>query len=319
MIHTMDSMATMLLTMTLAPNKDEYARPLNTQEFRRVEAAARASRYRSLGRLLDVDISGLMMYLGLNEEDAYRVYTLLHREVQLTYAVDSFMRDGIEIVTVYDSEYPQRLLRRMGEAAPPCFFRCGSAELLNQPAIAIVGISGVKTTPVARESVERLVRDAVSQGYAIITGGELGVSRVAASVATECNGVLLDILGGGLREHINREGIDALIALNRGAAVSLEHPDVMFTISHAIARNKVLFSLADAAFVFNTDGKRGLLDVLHNRYCDWVYAWNGYPGNHQLISRGAAPFGSAADLDLAELARHWKDSQSEQMNMFDLL
>ena len=319
MIHTMDSMATMLLSMTLAPNRDEYVRPLTTQEFRRVEAAARASRYHSLGRLTEADISGLMLYLNLSEEEAYRVYTLLHREVQLTYAVDSFMRDGIEIVTIYDSEYPQRVLRRMGDAAPPCFFRCGSAELLDQPAIAIVGISGVKTTPAARESVEALVRGAVSRGYAVITGGELGLSRVAASAVAERNGVLLNVLGGGLREHVNQEGIDALIALNRGAAISLEHPDVMFTISHAIARNKVLFSLADAAFVFNTDGKRGLLDVLRNRYCDWVYAWNGYPGNQPLIIRGAVPFGNAADLDLDELTRHWNDSRSEQINMFDLL
>lgn len=319
MIHSQDSIAAMLLTMTFAPNKDEYARPLNTQEFRRLEDSVRGSRYHSLGRLPEVDISGLMMYLGLTEEEAYRVYTLLHREVQLSYAVDSFMRDGIEIVTTYDEEYPERLVRRMGRAAPPCFFRCGEAEILNQPAVAIVGISGVKTTGEVREAIETLVRGAIRRGYAIITGGELGVSRVAASVAAEHSGILLDVLGGDMRAHINRDGLDSRIALNQAAAISLEHPDVMFTVSHAIARNKVLFSLADAAFVFNTDGKRGILDVLHNRYCDWVYAWEDYPGNQPLLAKGARPFRDVGKLNLDELSRHWNDARAEQMSMFDLL
>ena len=50
--HTDDAYAAMLLTMALSPNKEEYARPLSTQEFRRFEAAARASRFRGIGKLL---------------------------------------------------------------------------------------------------------------------------------------------------------------------------------------------------------------------------------------------------------------------------
>ena len=47
--HTDDAYATMLLTMALSPNKEEYARPLGVAEFRRFEAAARASSYGSIG------------------------------------------------------------------------------------------------------------------------------------------------------------------------------------------------------------------------------------------------------------------------------
>ena len=93
----------------------------------------------------------------------------------------------------------------------------------------------------------------------------------------------------------------------------------MFTVSHAIARNKVLFALADAAFVCNTDGKRGETDALHNRYCDWIYAWSGYPANSALIARGATPVTDLRKLDLAEMSGHWKGSQSEQMSMVDLM
>ena len=41
MAHTDDAYGAMLLTMALSANKEEYARPLSTPEFRRFEAAVR--------------------------------------------------------------------------------------------------------------------------------------------------------------------------------------------------------------------------------------------------------------------------------------
>ncbi len=317
--HTDDAYAAMLLTMALSPNKEEYARPLSTAEFRRFEAAARESTFHGIGRLLDMDISGLMIYLGLAEEEAYRSYTLLHRGVQLTYALEGYAAEGIEVVTQYDAEYPERLRRKLGAGAPPTFYRCGNEALLSKPNLAIVGISGVRTTPEVREAIETLVRGALAKGCGIITGGEPGVSRMAAGLVGELGGTLVDILGGGMREHLKDDGIAALVGEGRAAVLSLEHPDAMFTVSHAIVRNRLLFSLADAAFVFNTDGRRGELEALQNRTCDWIYAWEPYGGNKPLIARGAVPFAGLSDADIDAMSRHWSSSRAQQMNMFDLL
>lgn len=319
MKHNDDAYAAMLLTMALSPNKEEYARPFSVAEFRRFEETVRASRFHSIGQLLDVDISGLMMYLGLNEEEGYRVYTLLHRGVQLTYALETYMVEGLDIVTQYDAEYPRRLERKLGASAPPCFYRCGSEALLGVPAIAIIGISGVKTTNEVRDAIDALVRGAIRHGYAVITGGELGVSRVAEGLVNQYGGTLVDILGGGMHEHMKDDAIAQMIGEGRCAVLSIEHPDAMFTVSHAIARNKLLFSLTDAAFIFSTDGRRGETDALQNRICDWVYAWEGHPGCRTLIARGAKPIRDLRGLDFETVSRHWDSSRSEQMNIFDIL
>jgi len=318
MYYSDDAFAAMLLTMALSPNREEYARPYSVQEFRRLEESVRTSSLHNLGKLLNMDIGGLMMYLGISEEEAYRIFTLLNRSVQLTYGLEGFMKDNIEAVTVYDDDYPRRITRKMKHAAPPFFYRCGSKDKLDVPAIAIMGISGVKTTNEVRDGIEVLVRKAIGMGYAIITGGELGVSRVVAGLVQEMGGVLIDVLGGGMLEHIQFEGVSDMIAEGRCVVLSLEHPEAMFTVSHAIARNKLLFALADAAFIFNTDGKRGETDALQNHYCDWIYAWNGYPANQNLISKGAIPVNDLKKLDLDELSRHWNSSRSEQVSMFDL-
>ena len=314
-----DGYAAMLLTMALSPDREEYALPYGTQEFRRLEAAVRKSELKRLGRLLDADISALMIYLGLTEEEGYRAYTLLHRTVQLSYALENLARKGIVAVTCYDAEYPARIKRKLGEAAPPFFYRCGEAELLNGPAVAIVGIQGVRTDDRMQQALDRLVREAVENGYTIVTGGELGVSRVAANLVGQYGGRLLDVLGGGMAEHIHTDGIAELIAMDSAAAVSLVHPETVFTIPHAIIRNRLLFSLADAAFIFNTDGRRGEVDILQNRYCDWIYAWEGNAESRALIARGAIPMDSVKSADFADMSRHWNSSNAEQMNIFDLL
>lgn len=319
MIHTDDAYAAMLLTMALSPNKEEYARPLSVAEFRRFEAAARASSYHNIGSLLEMDISGLMIYLGLTEEESYRAYTLLHRGVQLSYAMDAFAQAGIEVVTQYDAQYPGRLRRKLGPAAIPCFYLCGSPELLNRPAIAILGIGGVRTTDEAREAVDALVRGAIQRDYTILTGGEPGVARMAAGVVAERGGCLIDILGGDMRARLRDDGIARLVAEGRGAVLSLEHPDALFTVNHAVARNRQLFALCDAAFIFSTDGRRGEIEAMQSRTCDWIYAWSGYPANRALIARGAVPFDSLDDAKIEAMHRHWSSSAGEQLSVFDML
>ena len=319
MNYTDDAFVTMLLSMALSPNREEYARPFSTQELKRLEEKVRAGGLYHIGRLMNVDIGGLMLKLDVSEEEAYRIYTLLNRSVQLSYTVENYLQQGIEVVTCYNDEYPQRLKKRMDDAAPPVFYRCGNAELLARPMLAIVGISGVKTSPEVRDGIETLVRNGVRMGYTILTGGELGVSRVAMNMAMEYGGTLVEVLGGDMTGHIMEEGIAEMLADGRAAVISMEHPEALFTVSHAIARNKLLFSLAKAAFIFNTDGKRGESDAIRSRYCDWIYAWTGYANNQSLISRGAIPAASISDMDLNALSRHWRNSESEQLNIFDML
>ena len=319
MNYSDDAFVAMLLSMALSPNREEYARPFSTLELKRIEDKVRECDLHHIGRLMNVDIGGLMLKLDISEEEAYRIYTLLNRSVQLSYSVENYLRQGIEVVTSYNDEYPKRLKRRMEELAPPVFYRCGNADLLHRPMVAIVGISGVKTTPEVRDCIETLVRNAVRLGYGILTGGELGVSRVAMNMVMEYGGTLVEVLGGDMSGHIHEDGIAELLAMDRAAVVSLEHPEALFTVTHAIARNKLLFSLAEAAFVFNTDGKRGESDAIRNRYCDWIYAWSGYANNQNLISRGAIPVSNVLEMDFDTLDRHWRGSQAEQMNLFDLL
>ena len=319
MNYTDDSFAAMLLTMALTPDREEYARPLNAKEFKELETAARQSSYGSLGKLLSADISGLMIYLHLSEEEALRVYTLLNRSVQLTYAMENLAKEAIEIVTCYDDEYPQTLTQRLKDQAPVFFYRCGDPDLLIHPAIAIVGIGGLKTDNAVRAFLKKLVSNAVDRGYSILTGGEPGVSYVGACAADACGGRVVDIVGGDMIKYLHTDKVAERVVSGRGLVMSTVHPEALFTIPHATARNKLLFALAQAVFVFNTDGRRGEQSLIQSRACPNVYAWNGFEWNHPLIYHGATAFDVKNNLDFDAMCAHWQAGNVQQMSLFDLL
>ena len=173
MNYSTDSYAAMLLCLALSPNREEYAHPLTTSEYRDVCRRTKASSARHIGDLIGVDISGIMQLLGVTEEEAYRIYTLMSRSVQLSYTMEGFAMRGIKIITEFDEGYPLRLKKRAGEDAPPVMYVYGDAETLNAPSIGILGMSGIKTSAEVRASIEAITAFANKAGYRVMAGGEL--------------------------------------------------------------------------------------------------------------------------------------------------
>lgn len=314
-----DGIVALLLTMALSPETPEaYARPLDVREFRALEAKARASRFGRLGKMLNADVSALMLCLGIPESEAIRLYTLMNRMVQLMYLMDRLEARGIRAVTCYDDAYPRRLRRLLGGDAPAFFYVSGSVELLNAPAVALMGMPGVRTNDAAKRAVGALAAFGANRGYALFTGGEPGVSRAAAAAADEAGGALIEAMAGGMGGHLGEPDVKRRLESGRTAVISLEHPDAAPAPGMAAARNRLMFALSDAAFIFNTDGRRGEAEALQNKTCAWIYAWASRPESRALIARGAAPFGDLAGWDLDALSRRWSSSDSEQLSMFDV-
>ena len=314
-----DGLATMLLTMALSPDREEYARPLGTQEFAHLTRRVQEAGLEGVGQLPGLEISRLMELLEIPEEEAYRLYTLMNRSVQLNYALENLLIRGIEVVTIYSEGYPKRVSERLGPARPPFCYMSGNSSLADAPAVAVMGIRGVRTTPELRDGIVHIVRAAVREGYSVITGGELGVSRVASDAMREAGGTLIDVLGGNMGEHIGSSAAAELLASDRALVLSAEHPDALLTVPHAAARNRMIFALADAAFICNTDGRRGEAEAVGSGLCKWVYAWSGCVENRPLISRGAVPVPDLRSFDFTEAVRRWRESASEQISIFELL
>ncbi|MBQ3079291.1 MAG: DNA-processing protein DprA [Clostridia bacterium] len=319
MRHNDDAFTAMLLTLPLTADREEMVRPLSSAEFSYLTERVRASSLHTIGDMIGMDISGIMSRLSLPEAEAYRICMLLSRTMPLSYAMERFYEQSIDILTLMDEEYPKRLTERLAQDAPTAMYICGDTELLNKPMIGIFGISGVKMDAETEKGVRLLVRNAHAEGFGLITSSEPGACRVAEKEAYECGASVVCMLAGDLLKKKNEEMYAEMIAQKRALLTSLVHPEAPYTNVHALSRNRVVYALSQAAFIATTDAKRGESEALRKHLCDWLYVFDtpSPTGNRIAISRGAQPLQHIEKMNFSKYAENWKIACAQQLSFFE--
>lgn len=318
MQHNDDAFTAMLLTLPLSANKEEMVRPLSSAEFSVLLERVEASSLRNMGDLIGMDISGIMSQLQLPEAEAYRLCMLLSRTMPLSYAMERYYEQSIDILTMMDAVYPARLTERLKSDAPTAMYLCGDESILSHPMIGILGISGVKMDKKAEEGVRMLVRAIHNEGFGIITSSEPGACRVAEKEAFEIGAKLVCVLAGDLMKKKDEEMYAEAIARKQAVLVSLVHPDAPHTGVHAVSRNRVVYAMSHAAFIATTDAKRGESEAMRKRLCDWLYVFDtpSPTGNRIVISRGATPVQHIEKMNFSKYAENWRMADAEQLSFF---
>lgn len=118
------------------------------------------------------------------------------------------------------------------------------------PAAPYVAIVGSRSPSIEQARFAcRIASEAVRCGYSVVSGGAVGVDRIAASSATRvaCGRVL----------EVPPTGIEGVGASDGIARLSLFEPDAAFSTARAMARNQAIFALADFAFVVGPRFREG--------------------------------------------------------------
>ena len=249
-----NAQAILLLTAPLIAGRGKaFVNPLTTGEYRRL-----ARRLRELERepadLLGLGADSLVKECRI-DLDCGRLERLLGRGFLLGQAMERWRSRAIWVVSRADAGYPQRLKKRLGEGAPPVLYGCGDAALLDEGGLAVVGSRNVKVTLIAyTREIGRLT--AVARRV-VISGGARGIDQAAMRGALEAGGNVVGILADSLeRIVVRREHRDALND-GRLALISPYDPGARFNVGHAMQRNKLIYALADAALVVNSDYGKG--------------------------------------------------------------
>ena len=249
-----NAQAILLLTAPLIAGRGKpSADPLTAGEYRRL-----ARRLRELHRepadLLDRGADSLLKECG-SHPDAARLDRLLGRGFLLSQAVERWRTRAVWVVSRADAGYPQRLKKRLGEDAPPVLYGCGDASILDAGGLAVVGSRNVNETLI--EYTGDAGRLAAAARRAVISGGARGIDQAAMRGAQDAGGIVVGILADSLeRAAVRREHREALMN-GRLALICPYDPAARFNVGHAMQRNKLIYALADAALVVNSDYGKG--------------------------------------------------------------
>ena len=249
-----NTQAILLLTAPLiAGRHDSSSDLLKPGEYKHLVRILR-DKHREPADLLQPDVGGLLQECQqLVGSD--RLKTLLARGFLLSQAVERWQTRAIWVVSRADAEYPRRLKTSLKEDAPPVLYGCGDARLLDEGGLAVVGSRDVDDRLVEyANGIGRLVARA---RRTVVSGGARGIDQAAMGGALEAGGKAVGILADGLeRAALNRDHRDLLMD-GKLALVSPYDPSAGFNVGNAMRRNKLIYALADAALVVNSDYNKG--------------------------------------------------------------
>ena len=246
--------AILLLTAPLIMGAGKTpARPLGTVEYSRLAQGLREHN-RQPEDLLRPGAAALLSDLR-PAVDRERLEQLLARGFLLSQAVEDWKARAIWVVSRADPDYPLRYKKRLGRLSPPVIYGCGSPDLLDFGGLAVVGSRNADDP--ALEYAERVGRLAAAAGYPVISGGARGVDQAAMSGALTEGGAAIGVLADKLeRAALERDNREALLD-ERLVLISPYDPRAGFNAGNSMQRNKLVYALADAALVVESDHNKG--------------------------------------------------------------
>jgi DNA processing protein len=184
-----------------------------------------------------------------------RMRQLLGRGFLLSQVIERWQARAIWVVSRADAAYPSWLKARLREDAPAVLYGCGDMALLETGGLAVVGSRHVDDELI--EYTMRIGHLVARTHKTLISGGAKGIDQAAMRGAIEGGGRVAGVLADSLEKTaMNRENRNLLLD-GQLVLLSPYDPSAGFNVGHAMQRNKLIYALADATLVVNSDVDKG--------------------------------------------------------------
>lgn len=212
---------------------------------------------------------------------------------------------GHAIVTLADAEYPRLLLEITDP--PPLFYAVGRLELLNHPALAVVGSRNATAQGV--RNAEQFAQAFSAAGLTIVSGLALGIDAAAHRGGMSAAGSTIAVLGTGVDLVYPRQNAALAQRIAESGLLLSEFPlGTQGAAHHFPRRNRLISGLSQGCLVIEAALASGSLITARASAEQGreVFAVPGSihsplsKGCHALIKQGAKLVESAEDV-LAEL------------------
>lgn len=262
-------------------------RPLTTAQLRELERCVRRSERPTQDReLLPEDL----ITLGCSEDVAEKVISLLSDMSLLRSYLQQGNAAGCVPLSRVSEGYPQRVRKCLDTEAPGCIWLKGNRDLLNKPAVSLVGSRNLLEQ---NEKFARAVGILAAQyGFVLISGNARGADAVAQESCLRAGGCVISVVA---------DSLSCKRPMERILYISEDGFDQSFSNHRALSRNRIIHSMAQTVFVAQcSNGTGGTWDgTCRNLRGNWspVYCMpDGSSAVAKLYKMGAK-LSSIAKLD----------------------
>lgn len=228
--------------------------------------------------------------------DEHDISDLIQAQSELAnnaFLAEDLMNQGYELIPITSLEYSKNLKQNLKTSnAPPLLYVKGNKQLLQEQSLAIVGSRNAQE--VSLQFADTIAKKGCEEQKVIISGFAKGVDKQALDSALKYNGKSIIVLPQGITTFSS--GFKAYykpIVDGNVLVISTFHPKAGWCAGLAMARNPVIYGLADQIFVAESNDKggtwSGVIDGLRKNRTIYVR----YPEVHEqnanklLIQKGA--------------------------------
>jgi predicted Rossmann fold nucleotide-binding protein DprA/Smf involved in DNA uptake len=297
------SQAVLLLTAWFSKPAKGEPKPLTPKEWGRFALWLKDKGLSPEALLRSSDISHFLEGWSDRSIDERRIRHLLERAGALGIALEKWQRAGLWVMTRSDPDYPSRLKKLLKIDAPPVLFGSGNRQLLDKGGIAVVGSRDASPEDLVYSF--HVGEQIALQGRSVVSGGARGVDESAMLGALEQDGTAIGVLADSLLRASNSAKYRRGLMDKNLALVSPFNPEAGFDVGNAMARNKYIYCMADAAVVVSTSKDKGgtWSGATENLKQKWVPLWVKFnkdteSGNAGLEKKGAQWLSDELQIDI---------------------
>lgn len=193
----------------------------------------------------------------LNSQDCETLLKIKNKIASNAFLAESLYNQGYELIPLIHSDYSPILKYNLKLTySPPLLYIKGNKELLKKHSVAIVGSRDA--SEISLKFTENIAKKASENDEVIVSGFARGVDRTALNSALKYKGESIIVLPQGIMtfesgfKNYYKPILDGKILV-----LSVFHPQVPWNVKLAMARNPVIYGLAEKIYVAEASSKGG--------------------------------------------------------------
>lgn len=312
------------MTAPLILSKNIHSeKPLTPTEYKKLAVFLRGKKYQPsdfLTERAEAVLSECSAFFDLE-----RLKNLLARGYQLSQAIENWNAVGIWVMSRADQQYPKKLKHLLKEDSPAVLYGSGPIALCDKQVFAVVGSRNVDDD--LKAYAKEVGAIAAKNNIVLVSGGAKGIDQASMGGALQAGGGTIGVLADSLRRAVLDAGNRTYLQNGQLLLLSPYDPKARFNVGNAMQRNNLIYALAEASLVVNSDFEKGgtwngAVDQLRKFRSKPLYVratGHSSKGLEELQKRGALPWPEPKDSEsFLEVFKRKEIPSSAETDLFQL-
>lgn len=192
---------------------------------------------------------------GLSDKEIAAVKDITVKLPNYSFLTEEMISQGYGMIPLFDKAYPKSIKNHLKMNSPVLLYVKGNKDLLKKDCTAVVGSRNAGE--ISLNFTDNIVRKAVEEGHPVVSGYAKGIDRQAYDSSLKYGGDSIIVLPQGIMTFNDFPKMYKALNEDKILVLSTFYPSARWSVSLAMARNPIIYAIADNIFVAESNDSGG--------------------------------------------------------------